>query len=107
MDLQLQSKKAIVTDGSRSIGKAIAQQLAREGCDVAIGARTKGMLRQAAAEITQDTGRMIVPLVLDTLSEESIKAFVRRAAGTLGGVHILANCAARVGGTIPDNMDVV
>src|SRR5213593_4844903 len=107
MDLQLQGKKAIVTGGSRGMGKAIARQLAREGCDVAIGARTEGMLREAAAEITQETGRMIVPLVLDTLSGESIKAFVRRAAEALGGVHILANCAARVGGTIPDNMDVI
>src|SRR6266536_646938 len=107
MDLQLQGKKAIVTGGSRGMGKAIARQLAREGGDVAIVARTEGMLREAAAEITQETGRMIVPLVLDTLSGESIKAFVRRAAGTLGGVHILANCAARVGGTIPDNMDVI
>ncbi|TMA83572.1 MAG: SDR family oxidoreductase [Deltaproteobacteria bacterium] len=107
MDLQLQGKKAIVSGGSRGMGKAIARQLAREGCDVAIGARTEGMLREAAAEITQETGRMIVPLVLDTLSGESIKAFVRRAAEALGGVHILANCAARVGGTIPDNMDVI
>ena len=107
MDLQLQGKKAMVTGGSRGMGKAIARQLAREGCDVAIGARTEGMLREAAAEITQETGRMIVPLVLDTLSGESIKAFVRQAAETLGGVHILANCAARVGGTIPDNMDVI
>jgi NAD(P)-dependent dehydrogenase (short-subunit alcohol dehydrogenase family) len=107
MDLQLQGKKAIVTGGSRGMGKAIARQLAREGCDVAIGARTEGMLREAAAEITQETGRLIVPLVLDTLNGESIKAFVRRAAEALGGVHILANCAARVGGTIPDNMDVI
>ncbi len=45
MDLQLQGKKAIVTGGSRGMGKAIARQLAREGCDVAIGARTEGMLR--------------------------------------------------------------
>ncbi|HEY3150984.1 MAG TPA: SDR family NAD(P)-dependent oxidoreductase, partial [Candidatus Binatia bacterium] len=97
MDLQLQGKKAIVTGGSRGMGKAIARQLAREGCDVAIGSRTEGPLREAAAEITQDTGRMIVPLVLDTLSGGSIKAFVRRAAEALGGIHILANCAARVG----------
>jgi NAD(P)-dependent dehydrogenase (short-subunit alcohol dehydrogenase family) len=107
MDLQLQGKKAIVTGGSRGMGKAIARQLAREGCDVVIGARAEGPLRETAAEITQETGRMIVPLVLDTLDAESIKGFVRRAAEALGGIHILANCAARVGGTIPDNMDVI
>ena len=107
MDLQLQGKKAIVTGGSRGMGKAIARQLAGEGCDVAIGARTEASLREAAAAIRKETGRKIVPLVVDTLDGESIKGFIRQAADALGGVHILANCAARVGGTIPDNMDVI
>jgi NAD(P)-dependent dehydrogenase (short-subunit alcohol dehydrogenase family) len=107
MDLQLQGKKAIVTGGSRGMGKAIARQLAREGCDVAIGARTEAPLREAAAEIARETGRKSVSLIVDTLSAESIKGFVRQAAEALGGVHILANCAARVGGTIPDNMDAI
>jgi NAD(P)-dependent dehydrogenase (short-subunit alcohol dehydrogenase family) len=107
MDLQLQGKKAIVTGGSRGMGKAIAQQLAREGCDVAIGARTEAPLRDAATEIARETGRKSVSLVVDTLSAESVKGFVREAAEALGGVHILANCAARVGGTIPDNMDAI
>jgi NAD(P)-dependent dehydrogenase (short-subunit alcohol dehydrogenase family) len=107
MDLQLQGKKAVVTGGSRGMGKAIARQLGREGCDVTIGARTEGPLREAAAEIAQETGRKIIPLIVDTLNAESIKGFVRRAADALGGVHILVNCAARVGGTIPDNMNVI
>jgi NAD(P)-dependent dehydrogenase (short-subunit alcohol dehydrogenase family) len=107
MDLQLQGKKAIVTGGSRGMGKAIAQQLAREGCDVAIGARNERLLRDAAAMIAQETNRKIVPLVVDTLNAESIKGFIRQSADALHGVHILANCAARVGGTIPDNMDVI
>jgi NAD(P)-dependent dehydrogenase (short-subunit alcohol dehydrogenase family) len=107
MDLQLQGKTAIATGGSRGMGKAIARQLAREGCDVAIGARTEGPLREAATEIAQETGRKVVPLVVDTLNMESIKGFVQRAADAMGGVHILVNCAARVGGTIPDNMDVI
>jgi NAD(P)-dependent dehydrogenase (short-subunit alcohol dehydrogenase family) len=81
--------------------------LAREGCDVAIGARTEARLSEAATEIAQETGRTIVPLVLDTLDAESIEGFVRRAGEALGGIHILANCAARVGGTIPDNMDTI
>jgi NAD(P)-dependent dehydrogenase (short-subunit alcohol dehydrogenase family) len=107
MDLQLQGKKAIVTGGSRGMGKAIARQLACEGCDVAIGARTEGTLREAATQIAQETGRRIVPLIIDTLNAESIRVFVRQSAEVLGGIHILANCAARVGGTIPDNMDVI
>lgn len=107
MDLQLQGKKAIVTGGSRGMGKAIAQQLAREGCDVAIGARNEGPLHDAAEIIARETNRKIVPLVVDTLNAESIEEFVRQSAEALNGVHILANCAARVGGTIPDHMDVI
>jgi NAD(P)-dependent dehydrogenase (short-subunit alcohol dehydrogenase family) len=107
MDLQLHDKKAIVSGGSAGMGKAIARQLAREGCDVAIGARTEARLRAAANEIAAETGRKIVPIVVDTLDGESIKAFVRQAAESLGGIHILANCAARVGGTIPDSMETI
>ena len=107
MNLKLQDKKAIVTGGSRGMGKAIARQLAREGCDVAIGARTEAPLREAAAEIAQQTGRIVMPIVVDTLNGGSINGFIRQAADALGGVDILVNCAARVGGTIPDNMDVI
>jgi NAD(P)-dependent dehydrogenase (short-subunit alcohol dehydrogenase family) len=107
MDLKLTGKKAIVTGGSAGMGKAIARQLAREGCDVAIGARTEARLREAAAEMSRETQRTVVPLVVDTLEAESIKRFVRNAAAALGGIHILANCAARVGGTIPDDMESI
>ncbi len=107
MDLQLNGKKAIVTGGSAGMGKATARQLAREGCDVAIGARREEPLLEAAKEITRETGQKIVPIVVDTLVGESIAKFVEQAAATLGGIHILANCAARVGGTIPDNMEAI
>jgi len=89
------------------MGKAIARQLAREGCDVVIGARKEEPLREAAMEIARDTGRKIVPVIVDTLNAESIRRWVHLGAEALGGIHILANCAARVGGTIPDNMEVI
>jgi NAD(P)-dependent dehydrogenase (short-subunit alcohol dehydrogenase family) len=104
MDLQLSGKKAIVTGGSAGMGRAIARQLTREGCDVAIGARTEARLRAAADEIAQETGRKVVPIVVDTLDGDSIKNFVYQAAEALGGIQILTNCAARVGGTIPDSI---
>jgi len=107
MDLRLDGKKAIVSGGSAGMGKAIARQLAREGCDVAIGARTEARVRQAADEIARETGRTIVPLPLDTLDAVSIENFVKNAAESLGAIHILANCAARVGGTIPDTMETI
>src|ERR1700720_503352 len=51
MDLGLPGKHAIVTGGSRGIGKAIARELAREGADVAIVARNKGDLEATAREL--------------------------------------------------------
>jgi short-subunit dehydrogenase len=56
VDLQLSGKRAIVTGGSRGIGKAIAGQLAEEGVEVVIAARGREQLEATAAEITKATG---------------------------------------------------
>src|SRR5262245_3704546 len=106
MDLQLTGKRAVITGGSRGIGKATALRLAREGCDVAIVARSEGPLREAARELAEETGRKIVPLTGDTSDAASIKSFMAQAAGALGGVDILVNNAARVGGT-PGSVETV
>jgi NAD(P)-dependent dehydrogenase (short-subunit alcohol dehydrogenase family) len=97
MDLQLTDKKAIVTGASRGIGRAIARQLALEGCDVAFCARTAGPLQGAAAALAHESGRQVVPIVCDTLNADSIKHFVHT---------IVINNAARVGGT-PGTMETV
>ena len=100
MDLQLQGKRALVTGGSRGIGRAIALALAHEGCDVAICARGEAPLKEAAAALAQETGRKVVGIVCDTLDPASIKRFVKQAAQELGGVDVLVNSAARVGGAL-------
>ena len=99
MDLQLTGKKAIVTGASRGIGRAIARQLALEGCDVALCARTEERLKQAATDLAKESGRKVVAIACDTLNAEAIKRFVDTAARELGGIHIVINNAARVGGT--------
>ncbi|HKA05009.1 MAG TPA: SDR family NAD(P)-dependent oxidoreductase [Acidimicrobiales bacterium] len=94
MDLQLAGRRALVTGGSRGIGKAVARVLAGEGCDVAIAARTPQTLEDAAAELGDATGRRIVPVVADTGSTESVAALARAVQTHLGGVDILVNSAA-------------
>src|SRR3989440_301386 len=101
MDLELAGQTAIVTGGSRGIGKAVARELAAEGVDLAIVARSAEALNQAAAELAESSGRRIVPIVADTGNDESVKAMVEQAASALGRLDILVNCAAQPGGQAP------
>ncbi len=101
MDLELAGKGAIVTGGSRGIGKAIARQLAREGVSVVIAARGVEALEATARELAAETGQRIVPLTVDTRSDEQVKAMVQQAVAALGRVDILVNCAAAAGGQAP------
>jgi NAD(P)-dependent dehydrogenase (short-subunit alcohol dehydrogenase family) len=98
MDLGLTGRRAIVTGGSRGIGKVIARQLAQEGVDVVLAARGRDALETAAAELAAQTGRRIVPLAVDTASKPSVDAMVASAIDALGGIDILVNAAALPGG---------
>jgi NAD(P)-dependent dehydrogenase (short-subunit alcohol dehydrogenase family) len=86
MDLGLHNKHAIVTGGSRGIGKAIARELAREGADVAIVARNTVDLQATARELAAETNRRIVPLAADVTSKEQVDRMVADAATQLGGL---------------------
>lgn len=101
MDLGLIGKRAIVTGGSRGIGKVIARQLALEGVDVVIAARNKEVLVATAKELAAETGRRIIPAVVDTGNEASVNALVATAVAELGGIDILVNNAAVPGGISP------
>ena len=94
MDLGLTAKRAIVTGGSRGIGKAVARALALEGCDVVIAARTRSTLEASAAELSDETGRRIIPIVVDTGDDASVRSLVAEAEAALGGIDILVNSAA-------------
>jgi NAD(P)-dependent dehydrogenase (short-subunit alcohol dehydrogenase family) len=99
MDLGLRGKHAIVTGGSLGIGKAVARELAREGVDVAIVARTKDQLEATARELAADTGQRIIPIAADVTSKAQVDAMVDQAAAQLGGLHILVNSGSPPGGS--------
>jgi NAD(P)-dependent dehydrogenase (short-subunit alcohol dehydrogenase family) len=96
--LELAGKRAVVTGGSRGIGKAVARQLATEGVAVVIAALTWERLRAAAAELQAETGGRVVPVQVDTASDSSVRALMDAAAEALGGIDILVNSAARPSG---------
>ena len=100
MDLELQGKVAIVTGGSKGIGKAIALELAKEGVDVAIASRSKEPLEKTAKELSEETGRKITPIVADKTIWDDVQNMVETTLSTLGKVDILINNAAMVGGQV-------
>ncbi len=99
MDLQLKGKRALVTGGSRGIGKAIARVLAQEGADVALLARNFDALETSAAEIAGETGRRVVGVSADTTRDDQVRLAVAQAVQQLGGpIDILVNAAAEPAG---------
>jgi NAD(P)-dependent dehydrogenase (short-subunit alcohol dehydrogenase family) len=92
MDLQLAGRRALVTGGSRGIGKAVAAALVAEGATVTITARGSDALERTAAKL----GARAV--VADTGDDNSVRALVAQASETMGGIDILVNAAATPGG---------
>ena len=74
MDLELKGKRALITGGSRGIGKAVARVLAHEGADVALLARNPQTLEVAVAELEAETGAKVVGVAADTSSDEQVQA---------------------------------
>ena len=86
----LENKLAIVTGGSRGIGRAIAETFAREGAKVVITGRKQETLDQVAREI----GEAIVPFACHVGRAEQIEKLVRETTGRFGRIDILVNNAA-------------
>ena len=102
MELGLKGKVAIVTGGSRGIGKAVARNLLSEGCAVAICGRDRGRLEAAAAELRAGGGK-IMPLTADVTDEAAVNRFVAATLEEFRRVDILVNNAGtHVRGTVED-----
>lgn len=90
MDLGLTGKVAIVTGASRGIGRAIALELAREGCRLAIVARGLPGLEAVAAAIA-DLGGEALPLGADLTQPPAAAQVVEQVLARYGGIDILVN----------------
>ncbi len=105
MDLELNGRVAIVTGGSKGIGKAIAIELAREGVDLALAARTESSLRDTAEQIVAATGRKVIAIPTDTTKTSDVQDLVDKTVAEFGRIDILVNSAAMVGGQVQGNLD--
>jgi NAD(P)-dependent dehydrogenase (short-subunit alcohol dehydrogenase family) len=92
MDLQISGKRALVTGGSKGIGRAAAEILAAEGCDLLLAARDAATLAQTAAAI-RDRYQVSVEVLAADLSQD---AEVLSLAAAAGRVDILVNNAGAI-----------
>lgn len=94
MDLGLRGKRAIVTGGTRGIGRAIVELLADEGCDVALCARGRAGVDEAVAAVA-GKGVKAHGGVVDVADTPALRRWVGEAAARLGGLDIaVANVSA-------------
>lgn len=96
MDLGIKGKVALVTGGSRGLGKQSALSLAGEGVNVAICGRSEETLDQAAKEI-KALGVKTLGVVADVSDSSAVDSFHRRVVEEIGPVDILVN---NVGGSV-------
>jgi len=87
MNLGLQDRVAIVTGASQGIGKYIAEALAREGCDVAICARTESDLEEAAHDIEEE-GADVLAVPMDVTEEGEPERLVAETAERFGRIDV-------------------
>jgi 3-oxoacyl-[acyl-carrier protein] reductase len=105
MDLQLTGRKALVTGASRGIGRAIATELAREGCDLALCARGAESLEAAAKELGE-VGRTVYTQAVDVSDPEAVTGFVEQAARELSGLDIVVSNVSAGGLKGPDQWQI-
>ena len=103
MDLGLKDKVALVTGGSKGIGKAVARGLAEEGARVAICARTQNELDAAVGDLAKATGADVFAVSGDLTNEAGVQRIVDLTVKKFGRIDILINNAgAAPGGLLLD-----
>ena len=88
MDLGLKGRKSLVTGGTKGIGRAIANELAAEGADVAICARTEADVEAAVAALSE-TGVRVSGRTLDVGDGPAVRQWVDDVAEEFGGLDIV------------------
>ena len=110
--MNLKSKTAIVTGGTKGIGRGIAEALIREGVAVCISSRHQDEIDKAVSELNGSKEGSAIGLVCDVRRHEQVKALIDHTVKELGGLDILINNAGvgtfeRVEQTSPEDFRAV
>jgi NAD(P)-dependent dehydrogenase (short-subunit alcohol dehydrogenase family) len=100
----LSGRSALVTGGSRGLGREMALLLARAGAEVAICSRTQAHIEAAAKALSAATGRRVEPLVADLGKRADTERLAREAVERLGKIDILISNA---GWNIPQPVEAI
>jgi 3-oxoacyl-[acyl-carrier protein] reductase len=98
--IDLTGRVAWVTGGSRGIGRAVVESLAKAGCDVAVGYRSKAAEAESICAAVKALGRRAVAVSMDVSDEASCVAAYEKVIKELGQADILVNSA----GVVVDNL---
>jgi len=99
MEINLKNKVALVTGGSKGIGRGAAEALAAAGATVVICARDREELRATAGEITEKTGQKVIPIPADVTDQAEVRQLLERVKQEAGDIDILVNNAGGIGQT--------
>ncbi|CAN1529190.1 FabG Dehydrogenases with different specificities (related to short-chain alcohol dehydrogenases) [Caulobacteraceae bacterium] len=91
--MKLAGRRALVTGAAQGIGLACAQEMAREGADVALVDRDEAGVLAAAEAIAAETGRKAIGIACDVADADAARAAVARAGEALGVIDVLVNNA--------------
>ncbi len=94
--MELENKNALITGGSRGLGRALAMRLAAEGARVVITGRDQAALEEVAAEI-REFGGTAFGIAADAGEKESVYPLVAQAAQLAGPIDLLINNASTLG----------
>ncbi|WP_432261447.1 SDR family NAD(P)-dependent oxidoreductase [Cupriavidus sp. TMH.W2] len=93
MDLSLKGRVAVITGASKGVGKGVARAMAAEGVDIALIARGREALAEAADEIANTFGVKVLPVEADVTDTASMRKAAEAVRGHFGKAHILVNNA--------------
>ncbi|HMO49935.1 MAG TPA: SDR family NAD(P)-dependent oxidoreductase [Kiritimatiellia bacterium] len=101
--MNLTNRKAVITGGAQGLGAALAERLAREGCDLVLFDRKEETLRATADQLTATTGRRVIAHAGDITREADVETLFALARETMGRVDVvIANAAILIAEPICD-----